>query len=53
MRRDALPKKLDHRCRHARGWAMAMKALGAIALYVSLAWAAALLFLQSEHLEDR
>ena len=38
---------------HARGWAMAMKALGAIAVYVSLAWAAALLFLQSEHLEDR
>ena len=38
---------------HARGWAMAMKALGAIAVYASLAWAAALLFLQSEHLEDR
>ena len=38
---------------HARGWAMAMKALGAIAVYASLAWAAVLLFLQSEHLEDR
>jgi hypothetical protein len=38
---------------HARGWARAMKALGALAVYASLAWAAALLFLQSEHLEDR
>ena len=38
---------------HARGWAMAMKALGAIAVYASLAWAAVLLFLQSEHLEDQ
>ena len=38
---------------HARGWAMAMKALGAIAVYASLAWAAGLLFLQGEHLEDR
>jgi hypothetical protein len=38
---------------HARGWAQAMKALGALAVYASLAWAAALLFLQSEHLEDR
>jgi hypothetical protein len=38
---------------HARGWAMAMKALGAIAVYASLAWAAVLLFLQSEQLEDR
>jgi len=38
---------------HARGWAMAMKALGAIAVYASLAWAAVLLFLQGEHLEDR
>jgi len=37
----------------ARGWAMAMKALGAAAAYASLAWAAVLLFLQSEHLEDR
>ena len=38
---------------HARGWAMAMKALGAIAVYASLAWAAVLLFLQGEHLENR
>ena len=38
---------------HARGWAKAMKALGAIALLASLAWGAVLLFLQSEHLEDR
>ena len=38
---------------HARGWAMAMKALAAVVAYASLAWAAALLFLQSEHLEDR
>ena len=38
---------------HARGWAMAMKALGAIAVYAALAWAAVLLFLQGEHLENR
>jgi hypothetical protein len=38
---------------HARGWAMAIKALGAITAYAALAWAAVLLFLQSEHLEDR
>jgi len=38
---------------HARGWAMAMKALGAIAACVALAWAAVLLFLQSDQLEDR
>ena len=38
---------------HARGWALTMKALGAIAVYASLAWAAALLFLQSEHLAER
>ena len=38
---------------HERGWAMAMKALGAIAVYAALAWAAVVLFLQSEHLEDR
>jgi hypothetical protein len=38
---------------HARGWAMAMKALGAVAVYASLAWSAVLLFLQGEHLEDR
>ena len=37
----------------ARGWAQAMKAFGAIAVYAALAWAAVLLFLQSEHLEDR
>ena len=36
----------------ARGWAVAMKALGAIAVYAALAWAAVLLFLQSENLED-
>jgi hypothetical protein len=29
-----------------------MKALGAIAVYASLAWAAVLLFLQGEHLEE-
>ena len=38
---------------HARGWGMAMKALGAVTVYASLAWAAVLLFLQSEQLEDR
>ena len=38
---------------HARGWAMAMKALGGLALLASLAWAGALLFLQSEHLDER
>jgi hypothetical protein len=38
---------------HARGWALSMKALGAIAAYASLAWAAVLLFLQSENLENR
>ncbi len=37
----------------ARGWAMAMRALAAIVAYGALAWAATLLFLQSEHLEDR
>ena len=37
----------------ARGWAMTIKALGAIVVVASLAWAAVLLFLQSEHLEDR
>jgi hypothetical protein len=37
----------------AHGWAKAMKALGAIALLASLAWGAVLLFLQSEHLEER
>lgn len=39
--------------RHARGWAMAMKAAGALALYASLAWAAVLLYLQSENLVER
>ena len=38
---------------HARGWALAMKALGAITVCASLAWAAVLLFLQGEHLEER
>ncbi|MBV9890189.1 MAG: hypothetical protein JO090_04790, partial [Rhizobacter sp.] len=38
---------------HARGWAIAMKALGALAVYASLAWAAVLLFLQSERLGER
>ena len=38
---------------HERGWAMAMKALGATAVYAALAWAAVVLFLQSEHLEGR
>jgi len=38
---------------HARGWAMAMKVLAAVVVYASLAWAAVLLFLQSEQLEDR
>jgi hypothetical protein len=38
---------------HARRWAQAMKVLGAIGLFASLAWAAVLLFLQGEHLDDR
>jgi hypothetical protein len=38
---------------HARGWAMAMKALGATLLLAALVWAAVLLFLQSENLERR
>ena len=38
---------------HAHGWARAMKALGAIGVFASLAWAAVLLFLQSEHLAER
>ena len=42
-----------HQLDHARGWARAMKALAAIGLYASLAWAAVLLYLQSEHLEER
>ena len=38
---------------HARGWAMAIKALGVLGLYASLAWAGALLYLQSENLDER
>ncbi len=38
---------------HARGWAMTMKAIAALGLLASLAWAAVLLFLQGEHLADR
>ena len=34
---------------HARGWARAMKGLGAIGLFASLTWAAVLLALQREH----
>jgi hypothetical protein len=37
---------------HARAWAMAMKALAALALFCSLVWAGALLFLQSEQLAE-
>ena len=38
---------------HARGWAMTIKALSVIAFYASLAWAGAMLYLQSESLEAR
>jgi len=38
---------------HAHGWAVLMKAVGALALSVSLVWAAVLLFLQSERLAER
>ncbi len=38
---------------HARGWSMAMKTAGATLLLASLVWAAVLLFLQSERLEQR
>ena len=38
---------------HARGWAVAMKALGAFGLLASLCWAGVLLFLQGEQLEER
>jgi hypothetical protein len=38
---------------HARGWAIAMKALATLGLYASLAWAAVLVTLQSENLEAR
>ena len=34
--------------RHARGWAMLMKALGGVGLLLALAWAGALLVLQRE-----
>jgi hypothetical protein len=37
---------------HARGWAMLMKALAAIGLLAALVWAAVLLYLQSENLEQ-
>jgi hypothetical protein len=42
-----------HQLGHARGWARAMKAVSAIGLYASFAWAGVLLYLQSEHLEER
>ena len=38
---------------HARGWAVLMKVVGGCALSASLAWAAVLLFLQSERLGER
>ena len=38
---------------HARGWAVAIKALGVLGLYAALAWAAVLLYLQSESLDRR
>ena len=38
---------------HARGWAVLMKVVGGLALSASLAWAAVLLFLQSERLGER
>ena len=36
---------------HARGWAIAMKVLGTVGLYASLAWAAVLVYLQGESLD--
>ena len=39
--------------RHARGWAMFMKAIGVLGALASLAWAAALLVLQRERLTPR
>ena len=36
---------------NARAWARLMHALGAIGLYAALAWAALLVYLQSEHLD--
>jgi hypothetical protein len=38
---------------HARGWAVFMKVVGALALSLSLVWGAVLLFLQSERLAER
>jgi len=38
---------------HARGWAVLMKVVGALALSVSLVWAAVLVFLQCERLAER
>ena len=38
---------------HARGWAMAIKALGVLALYAALTWAAVLLSLLRESLVER
>jgi len=38
---------------HARGWAVLMKVVGGLVLSASLAWAAMLLFLQSERLGER
>ena len=38
---------------HARGWAMAMKSVGALVLLAALAWSATVLVLQSERLEPR
>ena len=37
---------------HARGWARAMNALGALGLWASMAWAAMLLCLQREQLAE-
>jgi hypothetical protein len=37
---------------HARGWARAMNALGALGLFASMAWAAVLLYLQREQLAE-
>lgn len=38
---------------HARGWAMAMKALGVLGVAASAAWAATLLYLENEELAGR
>ena len=37
----------------ARGWAMADQGAGVLALYAALIWAAVLLYLQSESLDER